>query len=725
MEDRRCLVFAGTREGRELAEFLAGQQIPAVICVATEYGEELLTQNDLIRVRTGRMDCGEMAALIRDERPLAVIDATHPYADAVTENIRRACEQERTDVYRLLRERSVPEQTDGMEFFENAVCAADWLRGRPGNILLTTGMKELSAFAGLSELKNRLFVRSLPQAEAFAQAEKYGLSGKQIICMQGPFSKEMNAATLRMTDAKYLVTKESGRIGGFEEKAEAARECGAACLVIRRPASEKGFSADEIREIILRLWNDESESVEIRDSGARENSGSDKKGNECRDELSLEDGWNIQCGRDMRKCEYQLLREEPDEISVREKRCVTLLGIGMGSEDNLTVEAAAACREADCIIGADRMLETLRCFEKPMVSLYRSDEIAAYMESHPEYQNFAVAFSGDVGFYRGARRLLERLSTDPGGSYREIRLLCGISSVAYFASRLRMAWEDMALVSSHGRDQNLVSAIRQNRKVFTLASDAKSIRSIAEKLELFGFGDVKVYVGADLSYPTEQIYEGKAADFIRFDRLGVFSAVICNEHAGRETVTHGIPDEAFVHGNVPMTKEEVRSVSVSKLRLTGDAIVYDVGAGTGSVSVECARLADRGKVYAIEWKEDAWKLIAENRKKFAVSNLEIVAGRAPEKLNNLPAPTHAFIGGSDGSLKNILRTLVRKNPDVRIVINCITLETVSETMEAAEELCLKIEDIATVSIAKSKPAGSYHMMTARNPVTIITLQALR
>ncbi|MCD8133986.1 MAG: precorrin-6A reductase [Clostridiales bacterium] len=722
METGQFLVFAGTREGRELTEFLTEQQIPAIVCVATDYGEALLTENEQIRVRTGRMGCGEMAALIREERPLAVIDATHPYADAVTANIRRACEQEKTDVYRLLRQESVSEQTEGMRFFENAAGAADWLCGKQGNILLTTGMKELSVFAERPELRDRLFVRTLPQAEVFAQIETYGLSGKQIICMQGPFSREMNAATLRMTDAKYLVTKESGRIGGFGEKAEAARECGAVCLVIRRPASEQGFAADEVREMILRLWRENSgENREVRDI----QSGSVPEQCGCEDENACGSGRDMQIGRDTRKRGYQVLQETPHEISADKRRRVTILGIGMGSEDNMTVEAVAACRESDCIIGADRMLETLRRFEKPMASLYRSDEIASYIESHPEYRKFAVAFSGDIGFYSGARKLIEALTGSQSAQHTDIRLLCGISSVVYFASRLRMAWEDMALVSSHGREQNLVSAVRQNRKVFTLASDAKSIRSIAEKLELFGLGDVKIYVGADLSYPTEHIYEGKAADFAFFDQTGVFSAVICNEQAGRETVTHGIPDEVFVRGNVPMTKEEVRSISVSKLRLTRDAIVYDVGAGTGSVSVECARMADRGRVYAIEWKEDAWKLIAENRKQFAVPNLEIVAGRAPEKLNRLPAPTHAFIGGSGGSLKNILRTLVRKNPDVRIVINCITLETVSEMMEAAKELRMEIEDITTVSIAKSKAAGAYHMMTARNPVTIITLQALR
>ncbi|MCD7865793.1 MAG: precorrin-6A reductase [Clostridiales bacterium] len=708
MKDRQFLIFAGTREGRELTEFLTKQQIPAIVCVATGYGEELLTQNEFIHVRTGRMTCTEMAALLHDMRPLAVIDATHPYADAVTDNIRRACGQEKTEVWRLLRGESVPEQTGETEFFETAADAAEWLRGRTGNILLTTGMKDFPVFAELPELRDRLFVRTLPQAEALAQIGKYGLSKKQLICMQGPFSSEMNTATLRMVNAKYLVTKESGNVGGFEEKTEAARACNVTCLVIRRPTREQGFSADEIRERILRLWREyagEDNGVyagkTFYDSGCNE---------------------NHSAGGRTKKYGYRLLQEGAHDMHAEGNIRVTLLGIGMGSPENMTVEAADACRQADCIIGANRMLETVKGFDKPVVSLYRSNEIAAYIEDHPEYQNYAVAFSGDIGFYSGAKKLLETFLTHPCDKHIDVRLLCGVPSAACFASRLRMTWEDMALMSSHGREQNLVSAVSRNRKVFTLASDAKSIRSIAEKLERFGLGSVKMYAGADLTYPTERIYEGNASDFLDFDQSGVFSAIVCNENAGQEPVTHGIPDEAFVRGNVPMTKEEVRSVSVSKLCLTRDAVVYDVGAGTGSVSVECARMADRGKVYAIEWKEDAWKLIAENRKKFSVSNLEIVPGRAPEQFHDLPIPTHAFIGGSGGSLKSILRTLLQKNPDIRIVINCITLETVNETMEAAKELCLEIEDITSVSIAKSKPVGSYHMMTAQNPVTVIVLQ---
>ncbi|MCD7980903.1 MAG: precorrin-6y C5,15-methyltransferase (decarboxylating) subunit CbiE, partial [Clostridiales bacterium] len=608
--------------------------------------------------------------------------------------------------YRLLRGESAPEATDGAQMFDDAASAAAWLNMREGNIFLTTGLKELPVFAETMTDKGRLYIRTLLQTEVFDQMKKYGLSAKQFLCMQGPFSKEMNLAVLRMTGAKYLVTKESGDAGGFYEKTEAAKACGAVCVVIRRPVREKGYSAAKIREIILKLREDCQPKSEY-EGNDRSRDGTEKRGSDL--------------------------------------RRVTLVGIGMGATENMTVEVQNACREADCIIGADRMLDALKAFRKPTASLYLGDEIADHIRRHPEYRNIVIAFSGDVGFYSGAKKILEKLekNTDDTASDMEIRLLCGVSTPAYFASRLKMSWEDMVLMSTHGRDQNLIGAVRGNPKVFTLASDAKSISAIAEKLVLFGLGDSRMYVGADLSYPTEAIYEGRAEEFVRFERSGMLSgektrptadeeyarpdcpglyaAVICSERAKNKIVTHGIPDEAFNRGKVPMTKEEVRSVSVSKLRLTRDAVVYDIGSGTGSIAVECARAADRGRVFAVEWNEDAWKLIAENRRKFAVPNLEIVPGRAPEILSGLPAPTHAFIGGSGGSMKMILKALFRKNPSVRVVINCITLETVNEILEAAREQRFEIEDITAVSITKSRPTGEYHMMTAQNPVTVITV----
>ncbi|MBQ4353936.1 MAG: precorrin-6Y C5,15-methyltransferase (decarboxylating) subunit CbiT, partial [Clostridia bacterium] len=204
-----------------------------------------------------------------------------------------------------------------------------------------------------------------------------------------------------------------------------------------------------------------------------------------------------------------------------------------------------------------------------------------------------------------------------------------------------------------------------------------------------------------------------------FDSLSVL--YIENESAVRRH-RHGIADEEFLRGDVPMTKSEVRTISMAKLDLPADAVVYDVGAGTGSVSVECALAAYDGQVYAIKKEADAAELIRQNRGKFGCGNLHIVEGLAPDALNDLPVPTHAFIGGSSGNLREILAVLLDKNPDVRIVINAITVETQTEAEECAKMFGFTEYETVSVNIARSRKLGRYHMMTAQNPVSVITLQ---
>lgn len=184
--------------------------------------------------------------------------------------------------------------------------------------------------------------------------------------------------------------------------------------------------------------------------------------------------------------------------------------------------------------------------------------------------------------------------------------------------------------------------------------------------------------------------------------------------------THGLPDREFVRGDVPMTKEEVRSVSLSKLHLKRDSIVYDVGAGTGSVSVEAAIQADQGHVYAIERNEEAVALILQNQRRMKVDNLTVIAGEAPDVLEELPAPDCVFIGGSKGHMKEIIQTVAQKNPKVRVVINAIALETLAEAVKCCDEVKVTEEEIVQISVAKSKSVGSYHMMMGQNPVSVIS-----
>lgn len=243
--DYKVLLFAGTVEGHKTAEYLAEKNIPALVCVATEYGRKILPDN--IDVLTGRLGKDEMAELMRKHSFTLCVDATHPYADEASKNISAAASETGLSVYRIARPRSKPEY--GLTF--NSMSEIEqYLSYTEGNIFVTTGSNELSAF---SALKDRIFARVLPDAEVIKKCNNAGFSGKHLICMQGPFSAELNAAIMRGIDAKFLVTKESGIAGGFEEKIAAAKEVGARALILARPSEETGIDFDKVFDMIEKV----------------------------------------------------------------------------------------------------------------------------------------------------------------------------------------------------------------------------------------------------------------------------------------------------------------------------------------------------------------------------------------------------------------------------------------------------------------------------------------
>lgn len=240
----KILLFGGTGEGRELAEWMLSRGLDATVCVATEYGETLLP--DGAQVHVGRLDADEMADLM-DGGYTIVIDATHPYAVEVTKNIRSAAEAAGLPYLRLLRQ---SEGEDGCHKAADMAAAADLLEGLPGKVLLTTGSKELDAFARPG-LRERCCPRVLPMADSLERCLALGFPPKNIICMQGPFTKEMNLATLHQFHIRTLVTKDTGGYGGFRAKADAAREAGCVLLVVERPQTEEGLTLEEVQRRLL------------------------------------------------------------------------------------------------------------------------------------------------------------------------------------------------------------------------------------------------------------------------------------------------------------------------------------------------------------------------------------------------------------------------------------------------------------------------------------------
>ena len=233
----RICVFSGTTEGHELSRFLAANGVPAEVFVATEYGAAVMEPMPGITVHEGRLDENEIAA--RLDADTLLIDATHPYAALVTDNLRTACAKTGARYERLLR----PALRHGEgETVPDTEAAVAWLSRHPGKVLLTTGSKELEAYTAVENFAERLYPRVLPSVGVIQKCASLGFPGSHIIAMQGPFSAGMNAALIRQTGAEILVTKDTGATGGFAEKLAAARETGIKTLIIARPREESGRS---------------------------------------------------------------------------------------------------------------------------------------------------------------------------------------------------------------------------------------------------------------------------------------------------------------------------------------------------------------------------------------------------------------------------------------------------------------------------------------------------
>lgn len=697
---KKVLVFAGTTEGRELAELLADSNIKCSVCVATDYALELMNDKRL-DVHCGRLTEEEMEVLMRDGKFDVVVDATHPYAQIVSQNVRQAADMESISLIRL--RRSTESAEEGFVSFKTHEECSAWLSFQTGNILLTTGSKDLGSYAKNETIKNHLFVRVLPGEESIRLCTANGITGRQIIAMQGPFSAQMNECILREYSIDWMVTKISGHAGGFEEKVEAAKKAGVGVCAILPPSEnvcQTEISGDERKSSMYICENvyDTAKKLEL------------------------------------------LLKED---ILSKRSRKIILSGIGMGNTDGMTREAYHAFEEAEVIFGAERMLENLPG-KGIKVPYYRADDIISYLIEHPQYTKVAAAFSGDSGFYSGAQSMKKALeeANEKGILKSETTILPGISSVSALAARLGVSWNDAVLASIHGRRANVVNLVRKNTKVFLLLSGKNDFEMLVNKFREAGINHVKISAGYRLSYPDEKLFTFYLDEFETklFDLPeGVYTCLIENEDCEEQILTPGIDDEIFSRTKVPMTKNEVRVLSISRLELTKNAVVYDVGSGTGSVSIECARLSPDIFVFAIEQKEEAANLTKENAARLGLSDqIVVINKKAPEGFEELPTPTHVFIGGSSGALSDILSAIQKKlivkentkgktdkaSKGVRVVINAVSLETIAQITKLIQTYPVKHVQLTQIQASRAHKLGSYNLMQAQNPVLIASFNLL-
>ena len=407
-----------------------------------------------------------------------------------------------------------------------------------------------------------------------------------------------------------------------------------------------------------------------------------------------------------------------------EQKChIYMIGIGMGAQENLTVEAVKAIEEAGLLIGAKRMLEPYEG-SRECVTAYQAEEIVKIIENNSQIAaGIAVLLSGDSGFFSGTKELLAALCTVWGKEqvHSRVTVLPGISSLSYFCARIGKSWENAEIVNLHGAQENLWQAVLTHEKVFAITGG--NAQQQLKQLTELGLGEVYGYVGENLSYiedpMKEKITEGTVQELAQ-NSYAPLAVLFLENPAAVSTNLWGLPDESFVRGEVPMTKAEVRAVVMSKLRIRETDVVYDIGAGTGSVSVEMALAARKGNVYAIETNSVAIELCKLNKERFCLHNLEIIEGTAPDAMLELPRPDVAFIGGSKGKMVEIVELLLRKNPSVRLVINTITVENTAKVLELLDEERFSDVEMVQLQVNKARKIGTSHMMTANNPITIFS-----
>lgn len=393
---------------------------------------------------------------------------------------------------------------------------------------------------------------------------------------------------------------------------------------------------------------------------------------------------------------------------------VTLIGMGSGQPENLTLQGLAALRQADLILGARRLLAVLPagCTEN-RAAAYHPDEVAELLQTSGA-ENAVLVYSGDTGFYSGASSMMEKLEA----LGVRARVLPGLSSIQLLAAALGRPWQGWNLVSAHGRTCDPVAECMQGKPTFFLTGGSEDPATLCAQLAAEGFGDVQGVVGQCLGTPEEKLFRGSVKELAagRFNSLSVLLVEAAEVLPRRAP---GLPDEAFERGDVPMTKQEVRAAVLAKLAVRPEDILWDVGAGTGSVSVELALVAPRGRVYAVECRPEGCALIKANREKFRTRNLVLVEGLAPAALSDLPAPDAVFIGGSKGSLAAIVDAALDKNPDARICVSAIALETLSAAVAAltAKGRTMQVSQIA---VSRAKAVGGLHLMMAQNPIYLIT-----
>lgn len=390
---------------------------------------------------------------------------------------------------------------------------------------------------------------------------------------------------------------------------------------------------------------------------------------------------------------------------------VIVVGAGPGAADLYTERTKNAIAYADVVLTSARLTDGIHQLNQHVQVRGVMETVEFINSNKAKDMLVCVIASGDTGFYSIASTIRKRIDDDI-----ELEFISAIGSLSYFASKIKMGYESIKLVSLHGKDKSIIPYVCYNEKVFVLTGGNIKAHDIAKNLVDAGLGNVTLYIGEKLSMEGERILVGTAEELEKevFDDLTVM--VIHNKDYVNKYAT--LKDEDFVRGKSPMTKEAVRSLSLSALEIKPSDVVYDIGAGTGSVTCAMALKACESTVYAIEKEDYAVELVKENMRQLGIRNIVIKRGIAPDFIVDFPPADKVFIGGSTGNMKEIVGTILDKNPETMFVVTAVTLETIAQVTELFSYLDFDTE-ITCANISTAQKLGRYNLMKAENPVYII------
>jgi precorrin-6Y C5,15-methyltransferase (decarboxylating) len=393
---------------------------------------------------------------------------------------------------------------------------------------------------------------------------------------------------------------------------------------------------------------------------------------------------------------------------------IDVIGITDAGAASLSPEACALIARAEVLCGGERQLGFLP--EHPaerLVLKSQLDQVVTRLADEP--RRVVVLASGDPDCYGIGPLLVARL----GGE--RVRILPNLGVVQLAFARLGLSWHDAAILSTHGRPlDGILPAALLAPKAAILTDERNTPAAIARVLLEAGDEDARVDVFEHLGGPEERHVTGQLHDLLA-QEFAALNVVVIQHTRPPRSWPLGLPEDAFSHRRGQITKAEVRAVSLAKLRLHERAVLWDVGAGCGSVAIEAGALLRSGQVYAVERDAGQLRYLAENRRRFGAGNVNVIDGIAPEALAELPVPDAVFVGGSGGRLGDIISAAFnRLAAHGRLVTNLVTLEHLGEALAAAEGRGCRAE-VTQVSVARSTTTADLTRLEALNPVFVVTL----